>query len=266
MKRVLSLLLHDVYRTHPSESGFAGVGADSYKLSIEELDVQLAGLAQVRQDLPILMTEEAQPGFGDVFFAITVDDGGLSYYTFMADRLEAFGWRGHCFVTTSAIGRPGFVDSRQIRELHARGHVIGSHSVSHPLRFSACSRESMVREWRQSRDVLEDIVGEDVTIASVPGGAFSARVASAAREAGLRTLFTSEPETRVGVIDGCMVLGRFTIRAGCRPDFAGRLGRLDPAARLKEWLLWNAKQRMKSVFALTAAQRYPEFLSSIPPS
>ena len=67
-------------------------------------------------------------------FLITVDDGGVSYYTVVADRLERLGWRGHCFVTTDMIGQRGFLTRRQIRELDGRGHIIGSHSASHPTR------------------------------------------------------------------------------------------------------------------------------------
>ena len=256
MKRLLSLLLHDVYRSHSSESGFLGPAADRYKLSLAEFDAQLAGLARVRKDRPILMTNEAAPDSEEVPFAITVDDGGFSYYTIVAERLEALGWRGHCFVTSGAIGRPGFLEARQIRELHARGHAIGSHSVSHPRRFSGCRWEEMVREWRESRGALADIVGADVTVASVPGGSFSPRVARAAREAGLRFLFTSEPETRVARVDGCTVLGRFIIRAGYRPDFARRLGRLESAPRLREWMLWNAKKRLKPLIALVVSSRH----------
>src|SRR6267378_3753421 len=127
MKRVLSLALHDVYRSHPSESGFPGRAADRYKLTLAEFDAQIAGLARVRRDRPILVTEVPSGLAAVVPFTMTVDDGGLSYYTTVAERLEVRGWRGHCFVTTGAIGHPGFLDGRQIRELHARGHVIGSH-------------------------------------------------------------------------------------------------------------------------------------------
>jgi hypothetical protein len=219
--RLLTLMLHDVYRSHPSESGFPGRAADGYKLSVAEFEAQITGLARARTDRPILVTGEAPSQSPAVPFAITADDGGVSYYTTVADRIEALGWRGHCFVTTGAIGRPGFLGAQQIRELHSRGHVIGSHSV----------------------------VGEEVLIGSVPGGAFSPRVACSALEAGLRILFTSEPETRVAHIGGCTVVGRFAFRAGCRPDFARRLGRLEVTPRLREWILWNTKKRLKPLVA-----------------
>src|SRR4051812_33126946 len=63
---------------------------------------------------------------------LTFDDGAESAYTFVAGLLEERGWRGHFFIITNWIGRPGYVDRRQIRELHSRGHVIGSHTCTHP--------------------------------------------------------------------------------------------------------------------------------------
>lgn len=260
MRHVLALLFHDVYDHSPSESGIPGPAANRYKLARADFDAQIAGLRESRSDSPILV---AQPGThedtGRLPFVVTVDDGGLSYYTIVAERLEGLGWRGHCLVTTSFIGRHGFLTAQHIRELHARGHVIGSHSVSHPRRLSVCPWEAMVREWRDSREALADVVGADVAAASVPGGYFSRRVALAAREAGLRFLFTSEPDTRVWDYLGCAVMGRFTLRRGHRPDFARRLAASDAVVRWREWLGWNAKKPLKvllgDVYARLAVQR-----------
>src|SRR5688572_1099910 len=111
--RAVSLLFHDVYRADPRESGFASHAADRYKLSAIDFDVQLDGLAAVCQRPPVLITGPDIDGR----VLITVDDGGVSYYTMLAERLEALGWRGHCLVTTDTIGTPGFLDRPQIREL-----------------------------------------------------------------------------------------------------------------------------------------------------
>ena len=246
MPRLVSLLFHDVYVTDPAESGFVSDAANRYKLSVAGFEAQLAGIARVRTDAPSVRVSSASGRSEEqgLPYAITFDDGGVSYYTLIADRLESRGWRGHCFVTTDCIGRRGFLDAAQIRELHARGHVIGSHSASHPARFSACSFEQMVREWRDSRARLEDLLGDAVTVASVPGGYFSAAVARAAAEAGLTVLFNSEPVTAIGV-EPITVIGRFTIRHGDAPDAAMRF--LAPAAwaRSAAWLNWNAKGLIK---------------------
>jgi peptidoglycan/xylan/chitin deacetylase (PgdA/CDA1 family) len=149
-------------------------------------------------------------------------------------------------VTTSRIGTQGFLDAAQIRAVHDAGHVIGSHSCTHPLRFSALDRPAMLREWTKSRDVLEQILGAPVTVASVPGGYFRRIAAETAAQAGLRTLFTSEPVSRSRTVAGCQVVGRCSIRRATTPNEAAALasGTLRPRAR--QWVVWNSKKAVKA--------------------
>jgi peptidoglycan/xylan/chitin deacetylase (PgdA/CDA1 family) len=264
--RAISLLFHDVYVASPRESGFASSAADRYKLSLRDFEAQLAGVAGARTDSPVVVPAGFAPtAVGRAFTArlawhddldprvrwmpylITVDDGGVSYYTLVADRLEARGWHGHCFVSTDTIGTMGFLTAAQIRELDARGHVIGSHSVSHPPRFNACSVDRMHQEWSRSRQVLEDILGHEVAVASVPGGYYSPLAAHTARDAGLRALFTSEPTIVSRQRDGILVVGRFTLRQSHPAGMAMRLVQRPPWTRYREWASWNAKGVAKSV-------------------
>ena len=253
--RLVSLLFHDVYEKDPRESGFASDAADRYKLPVAHFDAHLAGLQEIcgagLHGPPRGPQGSAPHQEGFVPFRITFDDGGVSYYTHIADRLEAFGWRGSCFVTTDCIGTRGFLDAAQIRELDARGHVIGSHSASHPTRFSALNRDQMREEWTRSRGVLEDILGHAVDVASVPGGYFSTAVAQSADEAGLRTLFTSEPTTTPWTENQCALIGRFTIRRGHGPDVARKLVAPAPWTRGSAWATWNAKGLVKPLLGPT---------------
>jgi peptidoglycan/xylan/chitin deacetylase (PgdA/CDA1 family) len=258
---LVSLLFHDVYRGEPRESGFDSAAADRYKLSMSEFETQLSGVSHVRTEPPILASRfllqqvSDTSDTSDTFpYLITADDGGVSYYTVVADRLERLNWRGHCFVTTDCIGQRGFLTARQIRELDARGHVIGSHSASHPTRFSACSIPQMRREWTRSREALQDVLGHPVNVASVPGGYFSAVVARTAADAGLRVLFTSEPTTRTRTHHGCFVIGRYTVRARCRDDFASRIVLPPPHTRAAAWAGWNAKKVVKPLLGSTYAR------------
>jgi peptidoglycan/xylan/chitin deacetylase (PgdA/CDA1 family) len=243
---VIPLLFHDVYAHDPCESGFGSPAANRYKLTTGVFDGQLACLARARQVSPIDPGDLVDPGIGDGSrFAITVDDGGRSYYTHVADRLEAEGWVGACFVPTDFIGQRGFLEAGQLRELDARGHVIGSHSASHPTRFSALDMDAMRGEWSRSLKALEDILGHAVTSASIPGGYFSLNVVRAAADSGIRLLYTSEPVLTRRALYGCTVAGRFTLRAGCRPGLAGALVSASPWARRAAWASWNAKAVVK---------------------
>jgi peptidoglycan/xylan/chitin deacetylase (PgdA/CDA1 family) len=261
-RRLISLLFHDIYDRDPSESGFRGPGANRYKLHVSDFDEQLARVARARDDEPILLASPLRCEASDtVPFVLTFDDGGLSHYTIAAGRIEARGWRGHFFVTTAMIGRRGFLGSRQIRELRAHGHLIGTHSLSHPIRFARSGWQSMIREWRESRRVLSDLLGEDITLGSLPSGDFTLEVAQAAAEAGLQVLFTSEPETRAHLVDGCLVVGRFVVRRGAPPDFASRLAQLKRSDLAREWVIWNLKKTAKTVLGSS----YPG-LPSQPPA
>jgi peptidoglycan/xylan/chitin deacetylase (PgdA/CDA1 family) len=227
--RTISLLFHDVYATNPAASGFRGVVADRYKIALKHFDELLHAI------------DAGDPSC----IRLTVDDGGSSYYAHMADRLEARGWRGYCFMPTALIGERGFLTARQLQDLDQRGHVIGTHSASHPTRFSACSLPRMIREWTESRMALEDLLGHDVRVASLPGGYYSPTVARSANAAGLEELFTSEPTTRVWRYGECRIAGRFTIRPSHGPEDVRALIAAVPLARWREWAAWNAKKAVK---------------------
>ena len=247
--RALGLLYHDLVEGNDfGASGFPGGDADRYKLDVGEFAQHLHAIASATSRKPgttldlLQSTVAAEP-----LVLMTFDDGGMSACTHTAPLLESFGWPGHFLVTTDRIGSPSFMTREQIRDLRRRGHVIGSHSVSHPARISACGGEELTREWRDSREALAEILGEDVNVASVPGGYFSTRVARAASAAGIRVLFTSEPTTRCRVVDECLVVGRYCFQRGASSQAAARIARGDWSPRFRSWLSWNAKKVAKRV-------------------
>jgi hypothetical protein len=113
--------------------------------------------------------------------------------------------------------------------------------------MSECGWDALVGEWRGSRQVLSEILGEDVTVASVPGGYFSKTVAKAASVAGIRLLFTSEPSTKCYFVDNCLVVGRYCLRSRTPPNTAARLARGDWSPRLSRWLSWNTRKAAKKM-------------------
>ena len=247
MTSLINLLFHDIYKKSPNESGFPGASADRYKLSEENLLAQFLAIKTARTEPPVLVTELAvKARAGATPFTISVDDGGISYHSVFADHLEDNGWRGHCLITTDWIGRRGFLEKHHIQDLHYRGHLIGTHTVTHPQWFNHCSWETMVNEWQKSKQVLEDITGETVTVGSVPGGYYSPRVARAAQEAGLETLFSSEPECRFRRVGESPVLGRFTLRQDSPADFSGNVVSGKASTLFREWATWNGKKILKN--------------------
>lgn len=188
---VISLLLHDV-TDHPDSSGFLQPTARRYKHTVRQFAEYLAVIAD--SGLPVQCSVDTATSESPSV-VLTFDDGGASAPT-AADMLEEHGWRGVFFVTTDLIGTRGFLDGSRIEDLHRRGHLIGSHSCSHPDVFRELSRRAMREEWVQSRDVLQEILGTEVLAASVPGGDISPATIEEAEAAGYRHIFTSEQLTR----------------------------------------------------------------------
>ena len=165
----------------------------------------------------------------------------------VADMLDEFGWKAHFLVTAGRIGTPGFVDRRQIQELRRRGHIIGSHSYTHPIRMAHCSAAEPDNEWQRSVLSLTEILGEPIQVASVPGGYCSRHVALAAARAGIKLLFNSEPVTRSQTVDGCLVLGRFTAKRGHQPRWSAAIVAGDRQLQIREYLFWNGKKVAKGL-------------------
>ena len=209
----------------PDWSGFPGAAAASYKLTRERFAGHLAALSSL--------------GPGAV--TLTFDDGGRSAAEVISEMLVERGLRGRFFITSGRIATAGFLTAGQIRELCRAGHTVGTHSVSHPLLFGSLPYARLLSEWRESRLALEDLLGEPVEQGSVPGGLYSVAAGRAAAEAGLRLLFTSEPALTLPAADGCVVRGRFAVRAGTTPEALLDLAAGRGSARWRYALLWHAK-------------------------
>ena len=244
--KVITLLYHDVVEPGEfSSSGFSSVDADIYKFARPDFEHHLEAIDHTFAGRVILLDGPAAGEGPSDSLVLTFDDGGASALSPIADLLEVRGWRGHFFIATNYIGQPGFLTAAQIRELRGRGHVVGSHSCSHPARMSSCPRRELDREWGESARVLSDILGEGVRVASVPGGFYSREVASAAAGAGTRVLFNSEPVVRVETVDGCLIVGRYSVQPGVSAATAARIAVGAWSPRARQYLYWNAKKVLK---------------------
>lgn len=205
---VLGLMYHDIVAGDPSASGFRGAGPDHYKVARGRFEAHLDVIAATGLT-PHVVGERA----GDPSVLLTFDDGGRSAVTDTAPILEGRGWRGHFFVTTERIGTEGFLGRDEILALHAAGHVVGSHSCSHRI-MPRLDDADVLREWSESKAVLEELLGARVTVASVPTGYYSKRIGRLAAEAGYEHLFTCEPWLEPKRLGAVLVHGRYPVYAG----------------------------------------------------
>lgn len=249
--KAVTLLYHDAVNNFAGidESGFPGSGAAPYKLDESDMIEHFRAIKQIPGRSVGLITEILQEPSDSLPcpLLLTFDDGGKSAATLISRMLDLLGWKAHFFITTDFIGTPGFMSEDEIQGLRQAGHIIGSHSASHPLRMASCDRPTLLREWKASVAQLEEILGEPTTTASVPGGFFSRAVAETAGEAGIQVLFTSEPIKRVERIGNCLVMGRYNLWRGMKPSVSAALSSPGLSlAQARQYLLWNTKKILKN--------------------
>ncbi|HTI05304.1 MAG TPA: polysaccharide deacetylase family protein [Gemmatimonadales bacterium] len=206
---VAGLMYHEV-TDDPTTSGFQRPGALPYTFSPRVFNKHLDAIAKGGLRPELVTALDLERGR---HLALTFDDGGASAM-YVADELARRGWLAHFFIITSRIGERTFLKPADIRTLRSAGHVVGTHSHTHPDIFRNLSRGMMATEWGVSRAILEGLLGEPCVAASVPGGDISPAVLESVSEAGLHYLFTSEPQLRPGRVGQTWVLGRVILKAG----------------------------------------------------
>jgi peptidoglycan/xylan/chitin deacetylase (PgdA/CDA1 family) len=124
---------------------------------------------------------------------ITFDDGYVDNLA-AVDELQRRGLRATWFVVSGSIGHPPawaddgrpagrLLSAAELRSMQFAGMEIGSHTASH-RRLPGLDDAELALELRQSRAVLQDVLGAPVPGFAYPYGDTDARCESAVREAG----------------------------------------------------------------------------------
>lgn len=215
-------MYHCVYNARPEESGFQNSTASIYKLSSIQFEAQVKAISNYLEmhSLPKSTVE------------FTFDDGGVSFFTVIKPILDKYNFKGVFFVTTKYIGRHGFMTSDQIKCLAKAGHVVGSHSHSHPERMDVLSKSELDEEWKMSRDILSKILNSNIETASIPNGYSSCAVIESMRKFGYKKIYTSKPSTKILEKNNVSIIGRYAITCNMSTDFVLKIVS-SPKIRLK---------------------------------
>lgn len=180
MKKIISLMYHDVYDKKKAESGFQNQEALVYKINVIDFENQVKKISSFKEKYDI---------------RFTFDDGGSSFYTLIAPILEKYNFKGYYFISSDFINKKGFLTDNQLQKLSKSGHFIGPHSCSHPLDMTKLSSERQFQEWDKSKKTLEKIISKEIVIASIPNGQFNKNLLKIMSKVGIKEVYTSIPKT-----------------------------------------------------------------------
>jgi len=195
-KRVCVILLYHSVAKEPSFG--------SYSVPVKAFEAQMAYLSRhfkiVRLcDLEHHIVANSQ----DRIACVTFDDGCMDNYEVALPVLERFGVKATFFIVTGLLGRylstsfgnVPLMSSHEICELVSLGHEVGAHSVSH-TKLTQVPMEHAIREIRESKHFLEDLIGREVISFAYPKGAWNEALKEEVQRQGFRYAVT----TREGLI------------------------------------------------------------------
>lgn len=221
------LMYHDIVGASDKSSGFQNESAFQYKVEASAFEEHVKALQGK-----------------DVVF--TFDDGGESFYTKAAPILEKHGFKGVFFISTKYIGTEGFLTVEQLKSLAERGHIVGSHSHTHPDDFTKLTREEIHKEWEQSFEILKSILGNNPFSASIPNGCASKMVLEEAVDCGFTDIYTSQPTTKIHSFQKQNIIGRYVVHDNMTTQDVLKIA-TSKICRLKLSIKWNVLIVIKKV-------------------
>lgn len=158
--------------------------------------------------------------------AISFDDGYRDNYEIAAPLLEEYGFTGWFFVSSGRVRgsaeltadgelADAFMNHAEMRDLIARGHVVGCHGHSHIRLTGELSEAELHREIVASRLMLQDALGDPIDEFCWIGGeewSYSAAAARMIEEAGYRRSFMTNCQI-IGAGTDPLALQRTNIEA-----------------------------------------------------
>nr|CCF78724.1 Polysaccharide deacetylase [Rubrivivax gelatinosus S1] len=139
-------------------------------------------------------------------FVVTFDDGFRGVGEHALPVMQRMGWPFTVFLVSDFIGEQDhwtrsanpdgtthpLLDADEIRDMQLRGVSFHSHTRRHPSLPKLADHE-LAAELAGSRQRLAELLGHDVPYLAYPFGHVDDRVETAAREAGYRAAFSTQP-------------------------------------------------------------------------
>jgi len=187
-----------------------------------------------------------------VSVSLTFDDGFSSAYQIALPLLSELGLNATFFLTTSNIGKRGFLEWEMAAEMSRAGMRFGAHANTHVV-LTTLNRQRLRDELRLSRQMLEDRLYCIVDELAVPYGFWNHNVLAEAWESGYRVVCTAKPWPAQ---KGERLVTRTAVLEHTSLSEFHKLLNNNPAEYLRRW----ARERGLAIPKLVLLRLYPNLL------
>jgi peptidoglycan/xylan/chitin deacetylase (PgdA/CDA1 family) len=172
--------------------GNSEVGAGLYCVTVERFREQME---YIKRNTILVTSHKSQVTNLNVI--VTFDDGLLDNYTNAYPILKELGLKAYFFIVVAKVGKKGYMNWKQIRELRNAGMTIGSHGMTHKVLIGLSNR-ALSYEIRESKKIMEEKLGDSIDYFSIPYGHYNAGTIEKIKQSGYKAVFTSNPKDNDG--------------------------------------------------------------------
>ena len=188
IKNTPTVLMYHGIIAHPaSVPTDREVGAELYDLAVDKFQEQMSFLNENGFSVGRVGGEN----LGQPNVVITFDDGEENNIQYALPILSRYKFSAYFFVTVNRIGKKGYMNWEQLKELRDANMVIGSHSFNHVI-LTELKNVQIERELSDSKYVMERELKINIDDFSVPRGFCNEKILRMAQEAGYKRIFLSE--------------------------------------------------------------------------
>jgi peptidoglycan/xylan/chitin deacetylase (PgdA/CDA1 family) len=232
---------------------------DVHTLTFSEFENQLRLIKQSGIDCPRATPENwiQRLPRGKHHLGITFDDGCKSDLK-AAEILLKHGLSAMFFVSTANIGRDGYLNEGDIRQMESMGMYVGSHSHEH-IQLTTMPIGEALQQMSRSKDIIEAVLGHPVDALAFPGGSYNSKIVDAALKAGFKFLMTTDwGTTTISDTRKSFVFKRDNILHGMKDEEFLRLITLK--SQYQRQIAFFAKQVVRTILP---AQTYRKVRSAV---
>jgi len=177
MTKTVFLLYHDLdSEAFPSEKEDLATRETVARLN--EFESHMALLAENGWNVISMhhfLEKQRQGQVGDRDIVLTFDDGHMSNRTLALPVLQKHGFTATFFIIAERIGKPYHMGIKELHELAGAGMEIASHGLTHRY-LPQLSPEEVMREFTESKEIIEKSIGQPVYSFAYPGGHYDDKV------------------------------------------------------------------------------------------
>jgi|Deesub1362B_J571_1020462.scaffolds.fasta_scaffold00513_15 peptidoglycan/xylan/chitin deacetylase (PgdA/CDA1 family) len=191
----------------------------------------------------------------------TFDDGFAGNYQYVFPMLEQYGCKGIFFVIADRISRDHrYMTWGNLKEMSNSGHLIQSHTKSH-VPLGELPAPKIYNELFYSKNLLEDKIGKEVLMLSLPFGSYSAIVKDIAYDVGYRYIFSSNLQH--AYFGEVIVFGRISIKSHHTVDTIMKLLDRNSFYFKRTKYMHSLKTYIKGVIGLNNYRKIYRFIKKI---